>query len=60
VHYFVNDNGGWMDVSGDTDVFNVVPDGYREVDEATFNEAAGIITLPAPEEPPTDPGGNDG
>lgn len=57
--FFISDNGGWMSVSGDTDIFNVVPDGYREVDEATFNEAAGIITLPAPEEPPADPGGND-
>ncbi|MET9914116.1 hypothetical protein ABZZ74_46670 [Streptomyces sp. NPDC006476] len=50
MHYFINDNGGWMSVSGDSDVLAVVPDGYREVSEAEFNEAAGIIVLPAPEQ----------
>jgi hypothetical protein len=58
VHYFLNDTtGGWMSVSGDIDVLNIVPDGYREVDEAEFNAAAGVVTLPAPGQPPAAPGG---
>ncbi|WP_158508458.1 hypothetical protein [Streptomyces sp. CCM_MD2014] len=53
MRYFLNDAGGWMSVSGDADLFNVVPDGYREVTEAEFNEAAGVITLEPPQ--PKDP-----
>ncbi|MEU0947636.1 hypothetical protein ABZ379_33790 [Streptomyces canus] len=56
MHYFVNDAGGWMSVSGDMDVFNVVPDGYREVSEAEYNEVAGVITITLPEEPPAEEG----
>lgn len=52
MHYYVNDAGGWLTVSGDTDVFPVVPAGYREVTEAEFNEASGAIILPPPEDPP--------
>ncbi|WP_158012992.1 hypothetical protein [Streptomyces sp. Root369] len=48
--YFVNDNGGWLSVSGDADVLAVIPEGYREVDEAEFNQAAGIIVLDPPDE----------
>ncbi|MFF3654865.1 hypothetical protein [Streptomyces olivochromogenes] len=51
MRYFVNDAGGWISVSGDADVFSVIPDGYREVEEAEYNEAAGVITIPAPQEP---------
>ncbi|MCF3960598.1 hypothetical protein [Streptomyces fuscigenes] len=54
MRYFLNDTtGAWMSLSGDADVFGIVPDGYREVTEAEFNEAAGIITL----EPPQTSGG---
>ncbi|MGW6459782.1 hypothetical protein ACWF94_28290 [Streptomyces sp. NPDC055078] len=48
MRYFINDSGGWMSVSGDADAFPIVPDGYREVPEAEFHEAAGTIVLPAP------------
>lgn len=51
MRYFVNDAGGWISLSGDADVFAVIPDGYREVEEAEYNEAAGVITIPAPQEP---------
>lgn len=54
MHYFLHDNGGWMTVSGDTDVFGVVPDGYREVTEEEYNAAAGAITVTLPEEPPAE------
>jgi hypothetical protein len=50
MRYFVNESGGWISLSGDAEVFGVVPDGYREVTEAEFNEAAGIIVVPAPAE----------
>jgi hypothetical protein len=48
VRYFLNDNGGWLIVSGDAEMFAVIPEGYREVSEAEYNEAAGAIILPAP------------
>jgi len=54
MRYFINDNGGWMSVSGDSEVLGVVPAGYREVDEAEFNEAAGTITVTLPQEPPVE------
>ena len=61
MRYFVNDTtGGWMSISGGTDVLSMVPAGYREVDKAEFNQAAGIITLPAPEQPPAEPSKTDG
>ncbi|MFF0092670.1 hypothetical protein ACFYSF_22290 [Streptomyces canus] len=50
--YFVNDNGGWISLSGDADMFAVVPDGYREVSEAEFNEAAGVIIVEPPQKEP--------
>jgi len=52
MRYFIHDNGGWMTVSGDADTFGVVPDGYREVSEQEYNEAAGTIIVTLPEEPP--------
>lgn len=58
MHYFISDQGGWMSVSGDIDVLSIVPDGYRQVDEAEFNEAAGIVTVPPP--PPPAAGEQDG
>lgn len=48
MRYFLNDAGGWISLSGDADVFNVVPDGYREVSEAEYNAAAGVITIEPP------------
>lgn len=51
MRYYLNNNGGWLTVSGDGDVFSVVPDGYREVSEAEYNEAAGIIVLDPPQQP---------
>lgn len=48
MRYFLNDAGGWLTVSGDTDVFGVVPDGFREVTEAEYNAAAGVITVELP------------
>lgn len=54
MRYFVNDNGGWISLSGDADAFAVIPDGYREVEEAEFNEAAGIVVLEPPEEEPSE------
>lgn len=50
MRYFVNDAGGWISLSGEADAFGVIPDDYREVSEAEFNEAAGIIVIPAPEQ----------
>ncbi|MFI2434631.1 hypothetical protein [Streptomyces sp. NPDC018693] len=50
MRYFVNDNGGWMSVSGDADVFAVIPDGYREVSEAEFNEASGAVIIAPPQQ----------
>jgi hypothetical protein len=50
VRYFLNDSGGWISLSGDADVFGVIPDGYNEVTEAEYNEAAGIITITPPAE----------
>lgn len=50
MRYYLHDNGGWMTVSGD-DRFVTVPEGYREVTEAEFNEATGAIILPMPQEP---------
>lgn len=54
MRYYLNDTGGWLSLSGDTDTFDVVPAGYREVTEAEFNEAAGVITIPAPGTPEGD------
>ncbi|MET9462420.1 hypothetical protein ABZY05_46735 [Streptomyces canus] len=54
--YFVNDNGGWLSVSGDADAFGVIPEGYREVTEDEFNEAAGVIVIARPEEEPPNRG----
>lgn len=51
MRYFLDDNGGWLTVSGDADMFAVVPDGYREVTDAEYNQAAGIITVELPEGP---------
>ncbi|WP_328638363.1 hypothetical protein [Streptomyces canus] len=48
MQYFVNDAGGWISLSGDADEFGVIPDGYREVDETEFNQAAGVITIEPP------------
>ncbi|MET7720690.1 hypothetical protein [Streptomyces mirabilis] len=45
MRYFLHSNGGWLTVSGDADVFQVVPDGYREVTEDEYNEAAGVIIV---------------
>ncbi|MDH6489672.1 hypothetical protein [Streptomyces sp. SAI-127] len=49
MRYYLEDNGGWLSVSGDAEMFATIPPGYREVTEAEYNEAAGVITLPAPE-----------
>jgi hypothetical protein len=54
VRYFVNDTGGWLTVSGDAELFTVIPPGYREVTEAEYNEAAGTITIPLPEAEPAE------
>ncbi|GAA2948168.1 hypothetical protein ACFPN0_15285 [Kitasatospora cinereorecta] len=48
MRYFINDQGGWMSISGNVDAFAIVPDGFREVNEEEFNEAAGIAVIPAP------------
>jgi hypothetical protein len=52
VRYFINDAGGWISLSGDADAFAVVPDGYREVTETEFHEAAGVVTIEAPQPTP--------
>jgi hypothetical protein len=53
MRYFINDHGGWMSVSGDADMLGaVVPDGYRQVDEAEFNQAAGTIIVELPQGQP--------
>lgn len=50
MHYFINDAGGWMSVSGDADVLGaVVPDGYREVTVDEFNQVAGIFRVELPQ-----------
>lgn len=33
MRYYRNNNGRWLTVSGDTEVFQVVPEGYYEVTE---------------------------
>lgn len=48
MRYFLNDAGGWISLSGDADVFAVIPDGYREVSEAEYNAAVGVITIEPP------------
>lgn len=48
MQYFMNDAGGWISLSGDADVFGIVPDGYREVSEAEFNEASGALIIAPP------------
>ncbi|MFG1808273.1 hypothetical protein [Streptomyces sp. NPDC049040] len=45
MHYFVNDGGRWMSIGVDIDVLGIGPDGYREVGEDEFNEAAGIVVM---------------
>ncbi|WP_371604683.1 hypothetical protein OG345_40025 [Streptomyces sp. NBC_01220] len=52
LRYYFNEDGGWLTVSGDADVFSVVPDGYREVSEQGCNEAVGMIIVTLPEGPP--------
>lgn len=54
MRYFINDAGGWMTVSGDVDMFNAVPDDYREVSEAEYHEAAGTIIVSLPEDEPAE------
>ncbi|XVV34950.1 hypothetical protein ACQPXT_13275 [Streptomyces sp. CA-100214] len=55
MRYYLNDaTGGWMTASGDTDLLNAIPDGYREVTEAEYNEAAGTIIVELPPEPPAE------
>ncbi|MFJ5037927.1 hypothetical protein [Streptomyces parvulus] len=49
MRYFLHDNGGWLTVSGDADLFDFIPEGFREVTEAEYNEAAGVITISLPE-----------
>lgn len=51
MHYFITDQGGWMSVSGDTDVLGVIPDRYREVTADEFYQVAGIIRVELPQEP---------
>jgi hypothetical protein len=41
-----------LSVTGDADVLAVIPEGYGEVTEDEFNEAAGVIVLAPPEEEP--------
>lgn len=48
MRYFLNENGGWITLSGDAEVFAVIPDGYNEVTEAEYNEAAGVIIVELP------------
>ncbi|WP_405759436.1 hypothetical protein OG234_13165 [Streptomyces sp. NBC_01420] len=50
MRYYLNDSGGWLTVSGDAEAFSVVPAGYREVSEAEYQEAAGVILLQPPTE----------
>lgn len=51
MRYFLHDNGGWFTASGDPTLFTV-PEGYREVTEAEFNEATGAVILLPPAAPP--------
>jgi hypothetical protein len=48
MRYYLDDNGGWMTVSGDAAMFSVVPDGFREVTEAEYQQAAGVILVELP------------
>lgn len=55
MRYFLNDQtGGWMTLSGDAAVFNIVPDGYREVSAEEYHQAAGTIILDPPQGPPAE------
>ncbi|WP_199570527.1 hypothetical protein [Streptomyces murinus] len=54
MRYFLNDNGGWMTISGDMTSFGDVPSGYHEVTEAEYHQAAGTVVLELPKDPPTD------
>lgn len=56
MRYYLNSDGGWLTVSGDAEVFGVVPDGYREVSEEEYNEAVGAITVILSEDPPAHAG----
>ncbi|BBA98362.1 hypothetical protein RVR_4515 [Actinacidiphila reveromycinica] len=60
MRYYVNDNGGWLTVSGDLGPFGTVPDGYREVTEEEYNQAAGTVVLELPKDPPADDEPGDG
>lgn len=48
MRYFLSDDGGWMTLSGDGDLFDVVPSGFREVTEAEFREVTGAAVLEVP------------
>jgi hypothetical protein len=48
MRYYLDDNGGWMTVSGDAAMFSVVPDGFREVTEEEYQQAAGVILVELP------------
>ena len=54
MRYFLNDNGGWLTISGDADMIGSLPDGYREVTEEEYQEAAGTIVLNPPNDGPAD------
>ncbi|MFI1956131.1 hypothetical protein ACH437_30555 [Streptomyces xinghaiensis] len=48
MRYFLSDDGGWMTLSGDGDLFSAVPEGFREVTEAEFRAVAGTAVLEIP------------
>ncbi|NDK24645.1 hypothetical protein FSY75_09185 [Streptomyces sp. TR1341] len=52
MRYFLNDNGGWLTVSGDMSAFGDLPSGYHEVTEDEYHQAAGTIVLELPKDPP--------
>ncbi|MFJ6014461.1 hypothetical protein [Streptomyces sp. NPDC092952] len=52
MRYFLNGDGGWLTISGDLDLFGAVPDGYREVTEEEYRQAADTVVLELPGNPP--------